>query len=143
MAARYYPGWGLALLRAALGIIFVVHGWDKLFGEAGVAGFAGLVASLGFPAPAVLAWLVALLEFLGGLALLVGWLTRWIAAALFLEILVATFAVHVQHGFFVFRPEGQWGYEYNMLILAGLGTLILAGSGKLALDDWLVRRAAG
>ncbi|HEX7119899.1 MAG TPA: DoxX family protein [Longimicrobiales bacterium] len=140
---RYYPGWGLALLRAVLGLIFLVHGWDKLFGEAGVAGFAQNLASLGFPAPDVLAWAATLVEFLGGLLLIVGWLTRWTAAVIFVEILIATFVSHVQHGFFVYRPEGEWGYEYNLLLLAGLATLVLAGSGKLALDDWLVRRAAG
>lgn len=140
---RYYPGWGLALLRAVLGIIFLAHGWDKLFGPDGVAGFAGGLAVLGFPAPGVLAWGVALVEFLGGLLLLVGWLTRWVSAVLFLEILVATFVVHVPHGFFVYAPEGEQGYEYNLLILAGLVCVILAGSGKLALDDWLVRRASG
>ncbi len=143
MAVPYYPGWGLALLRLVLGLIFIVHGWDKLFGEAGIGGFAEFLSSLGIPAPVVMAWVVALVEFVGGLLVLVGWLTRWVAIVLFVEMLVATFTVHVPHGFFVFRPEGQWGYEYNLLLLAGLGTLILSGSGKLALDDWLVRRAAG
>jgi len=47
--ARYYPGWGLAVLRLVLGLILLVHGWDKLFGEAGVAGFAGGLAALGIP----------------------------------------------------------------------------------------------
>lgn len=141
--ARYYPGWGLAVLRLVLGLIMLVHGWDKLFGDAGVAGFAGGLAAMGIPAPGVMAWVVTLVEFLGGLLLLVGWLTRWVAAVVFVELLVATFTSHVQHGFFVFRPAGEWGYEYNLLLLAGLATLILSGSGKLALDDWLVRRAAG
>lgn len=45
--ARYYPGWGLAVLRLVLGLIMIVHGWDKLFGEAGVAGFAGALAAMG------------------------------------------------------------------------------------------------
>ncbi|HEX6937914.1 MAG TPA: DoxX family protein, partial [Longimicrobiales bacterium] len=99
--------------------------------------------SLGFPAPALLAWVGTLVEFLGGLLLLVGWLTRWTAAVVFVHILIATFAVHVPNGFFVYRPEGEWGYEYNLLILAVLAALILSGSGKLAMDDWLARRAAG
>lgn len=143
MAERYYPGFGLTVLRAVLGIIFMAHGWDKLFGLDGMPGLAGMLGAMGFPAPGALAWAVVLVEFLGGLLLLVGWLTRWTAVVLLLEMLIATFAFHVDNGFFVFRPEGEWGYEYNLLILAGLGCLILSGSGKLALDDWLVRRAAG
>jgi putative oxidoreductase len=143
MGERVYPGWGIALVRVVLGIVFLVHGWEKLFGDAGVTGFAAMLGMEGFPAAGVLAWGVTLVELLGGLLLLMGWLTRWVAAVLFLEMLVALFAVHVEYGFFVFRPAGEWGYEYNLVLLAGLGCLVLAGGGKLAMDDWIVRRVGG
>lgn len=143
MAERLHAGWGIALLRVVLGIIFLVHGWDKLFGAAGVEGVAGLLATERFPAPDALAWLVAIVELLGGLLMLVGWLTRWVAGVLFLEMLVALFAVHAENGFFVFRPAGEWGYEYHLVLLAGLACLMLAGAGPLAVDDWLVGRRSG
>jgi putative oxidoreductase len=138
MADRWYPGWGLAVLRVMLGVIFLAHGADKLFGT-GVGAFVEFLEVETFPAAPVLAWGVAGLEFLGGLLLLVGWQTRWWAAALFLEMLVALFAVHVENGFFVFRDRGEWGYEYHLALLGGLGCLFLSGGGKLSVDDWRIR----
>lgn len=135
MDDRVYPGWGLALLRVMLGLIFLMHGWDKLFG-AGVGAFTEFLLLEAFPATSVLAWLVTMLEFLGGLLLLVGWLTRWAAIVLFVEMLVALFAVHAENGFFVFQPYGGWGYEYHLALLGGLGCLFLAGGGNLSVDDW-------
>lgn len=140
MAEHWYPGWGLAILRLVLGIVFLMHGWDKLFGAEGVAGVAAALGAEGFPISGVLAWVVTLVEFFGGLLLLVGWLTRWVAGVLFFEMLVALAAVHLENEFFVFQPAGEWGYEYNLVLLGGLGCLILAGGGKLAMDDWILRR---
>ena len=142
MTERFYPGWGIMLLRIGLGSIFLVHGWDKLFVGDGVATFEEFLVARSFPATAALAWIIAIVEFLGGLFLLVGWLTRWVAGVLFLEMLVALAAVHARHGFSVFQPFGEWGYEYHLIILASLGCLILSGAGVLAVDEWLGRRGA-
>src|SRR3954452_892823 len=73
-------GWGLTVLRIVVGIVFLVHGGQKLFlmGFGGVASFLG---SLGVPAPGVFAVIVTLAELLGGLALILGLFTR-IAAVL-------------------------------------------------------------
>ncbi|HEX7050924.1 MAG TPA: DoxX family protein [Longimicrobiales bacterium] len=136
MAEASRPGWGLALLRVVLGIIFLVHGSSALFFEPGVAGVAAMLAAQGVPAANAGAWVVVAAEFLGGLALLVGWLTRWVAGVLFLGTLVALFVAYAENGFFVFRPAGEWGYEYHLLLLAGLGCLVLGGAGVLAMDDW-------
>jgi putative oxidoreductase len=139
MAERWYPGWGLALLRVTLGSIFLVHGWYKIF-DWGVGGFAEFLADARFPVVTALAWIVTAVEFGGGMLLLVGWLTRWAAIPLFLEMLVAMLVIHVENGFFVYQPAGQWGYEYAIALLGGLGCMILAGGGKLSVDDWFVRR---
>ena len=139
MAERWYPGWGLAVLRVTIGGIFLVHGWYKLFGW-GVGEFAGFLAGARFPAAGALAWLVTLVEFFGGLMLIIGWLTRWAAIPLFVEILTAMLAVQFENGFFVLPPAGVGGYEYNLALLGALGCMILAGGGRLSMDDWFVRR---
>lgn len=138
MQPRWHPGWGLLLLRVAVGIIFLVHGWEKVFGRWG-GGFTEFLLHYGFPAPGVVAAVVTGIEFFGGLLLLVGFLTRWIAGILFLEMMVAAAVVHLEHGFFVFQPYGQWGYEYHLVLLGALGCLFLGGGGLLSADDWTGR----
>jgi putative oxidoreductase len=65
--------WGLLLLRVMLGVAFIYHGYGKLFGQMpGMEGFTAGVAKMGFPAPALFAYLAALIEFLGGIAVLIG-----------------------------------------------------------------------
>ena len=68
-------GWGVVPLRAVVGVVFVVHGTQKLFGF-GLAGTAGFLGSLGIPLPTVAAAVVIAVELLGGLALLLGAGTR-------------------------------------------------------------------
>jgi putative oxidoreductase len=121
--------WGLAVLRAAVGLVFMLHGWQKLF-ELGLSGVAGFFGQLGIPAPLLAATLVALLEFAGGAALLLGLFTRWLAAPLALDALVAMLLVHLPNGFFV----QNGGVELVLLLLAGSIALALAGPGAFALD---------
>ena len=64
--------WGLLVLRTVAGIIFVLHGYGKLTGNPSLELFSGMVAGIGFPAPMFFAWVVALTELLGGIALLLG-----------------------------------------------------------------------
>src|SRR5215203_4054473 len=106
-------GWGFTVLRLIVGIVFVVHGGQKLLvmGFGGVAGFFG---SLGVPAPGLFAVLVTLVEVLGGLALIVGLLTRLAAILLALDMLVAILTVHLPNG--LFASEG--GYEFPLVLLA-------------------------
>jgi putative oxidoreductase len=129
-------GWGIAVLRVVVGIVFLAHGGQKLFlwGFAGVAGFFGQV---GIPAPMLAAIVVTLVECLGGLALLVGLLTRWAAIPLAINMLVAILVVHLKAGFFL--PNG---YEFALTLLAANIALSLLGSGEAALDKLLERRQA-
>lgn len=81
----------LLILRIAIGVIFIVHGYGKLFGGApGMPAFTGMVAGLGFPMPAFFAYAAALSEFLGGIALLLGIGTR-IASVLIMIVMVVAF----------------------------------------------------
>lgn len=133
------PEWGLAVLRIVLGIVFFVHGWPKLMGG-GVNMVQGMLASVGWPVPALFAWIVTLLEFFGGLALIAGAFTRPVAALLAVEMVIAALLFHVGKGFVVFRPEGQWGYEFNLTLLAATVCLVLAGAGAWSVDGVLARR---
>ncbi|MBI3695974.1 MAG: DoxX family protein [Acidobacteria bacterium] len=126
--------WGLAILRVIVGIVFLVHGGQKLFvyGFGGVAGFLG---TLGIPAPMLSAVVVTSVEFLGGLALVLGLFTRWAALALAVNMLVAILTAHLQAGFFT--PKG---YEYALSLLGASVALALTGPGAVAVDG---RRKGG
>ena len=128
-------GWGLTVLRIVVGMVFLVHGLQKLLvmGFGGVAGFFG---SLGVPAPGLFAVLVTLVEVLGGLALIVGLLTRLAAILLALDMLVAILTVHLPNGFFV----NNGGYEFPLVLLASCVALAVAGAGEGALDGVLASR---
>ncbi len=129
-----WQGWGITALRVVVGIVFLMHGAQKLFVH-GIGGVAGGFANAGFPLPGVSAAVVTLVEFFGGIALLLGLLTRWAALLLAINMAVAVLAVHLRQGFFLPR-----GYEYALTLLAASAALVLNGSGELALDNLLWRR---
>ena len=81
---------GLLALRIAVGVIFILHGYGKLFGGApGMEAFTGMVAGIGFPAPALFAYVAALSEFLGGIAILLGVFTCVASTLIGIVMLVA------------------------------------------------------
>ena len=129
-------GWGIALLRVVVGIVFLMHGGQKLF----VLGFgkvAGFMQQLGIPLPMLSAVVVTLVEFLGGLALVVGLLTRWAAILIAFDMLVAVLVAHLHGGFFL--PKG---FEYALTLLAANVVLATAGPGAAALDAPIAKRKA-
>ena len=125
----------LAALRIILGFLFAAHGWQK-FNEWTITGTQASFAKMGVPAAEFMAPAVAVLELAGGLALILGILTRVVAALLALDMLGALFLVHAPAG--VFAANG--GYELVLLLAAAAFALALTGAGRLSLDSALFGR---
>lgn len=132
------PELGLAILRVILGVVYASHGAHKLF-VSGVGGVGEYLGSLGFPVPGFFAWFISLLEFGGGIALIVGFAVTPLALLLVVEMLLGIVLVHAPEGWFVIGP-GHDGAEYNTLLIAALLALVLGGPGAASLD---ARRSAG
>lgn len=137
--------WSPVVMRVALGVVMLVNGAAKLLGlgpetaaldgvsagfAAGIPTFTQYLRFLGVPYPGVMAWMVTFVEFFGGLFLILGVLTRLSATFITVNMLVATYLVHLQNGW----PSGNGGYEYT-LVLALLGiSLVLSGPGRLSVE---------
>lgn len=118
-------------LRVVVGVIFLVHGWQKLQG--GVPGTAGFLATLGFPAPEFFAVLLIAAEVIGGALLIIGLYTHWAAKILSFVALVALVTVHLGKGF----SMAGGGYEYILLILAASLSIMAMGGGRWSIDAHL------
>jgi putative oxidoreductase len=137
---RYWP----VPLRIILGISFMVHGAPKLFSAEGHRNFEGMLGQLGVPAPQLMSWVVGIVEFVGGIALVIGAFTWIVAALLVVDMLVAAVLVHAPAGFNFIQITGMTdqgpvfgmpGYEVNLLYIAGLLALFIGGPGPLSVDE--------
>jgi putative oxidoreductase len=129
-------GWGITVLRVVVGIVFLAHGGQKLF-VWGFSNVAGFLSQVGIPLPMLAAIVATLVEFVGGLALLLGLFTRWAAIPLAIAMLVAMLTVHLKAGFFL--PNG---YEFVLTLLAANVALALLGSGEASLERIFRQRKA-
>ena len=127
---------GLTLLRVVLGVVFLAHGYQKLF-VYGIGGVTGAFTQMGIPAAHLSAYLATFTEFFGGIALLLGLFTRLAAIPVAFTMLVAILQVHLQGGFYA--PKGV---EYPLTLLVANIALVIAGGGAFALDNVLFKTGA-
>ncbi|WP_160050961.1 MULTISPECIES: DoxX family protein [unclassified Nocardiopsis] len=127
----------LALLvaRVGLGVIFIAHGWQK-FTEYGLDGTAASFEQMGVPLPAVSALFAAVVELVGGAALLLGLAVPVAGLLLALNMLGAFALVHVSSGVFV----ADNGFELVLALAAGALVLAAVGAGRLSLDQLIAPR---
>jgi putative oxidoreductase len=125
----------VTILRVTLGFLFAAHGWQK-FNEWTIAGTQASFAKMGVPAAEIAAPAVAVLELGGGIALILGILTRIAALLLALDMLGALFLVHASAG--VFAATG--GYELVLLLAAAALAVALTGAGRISVDRALFGR---
>ena len=129
-----FEGWAPFVLRSGAGIVFLVYGIGKIFNvgpEAqGIDGFASFLTLLGVPASQIFAWVIGLIELVGGIALIVGAFTRIFAVLLGVDMIFAILLWHLPKGW----SYQTGGFEYPLMLLFVMGTLLLSGPGRLALD---------
>lgn len=135
---RLYDGlepWAHVLVRVALGLIFIPHGMQKLFGSfggPGMNGFIGLMQKFGYSAgfSSLVAWPIALLEFVGGILLIIGLFTRPVALA-FLIFMLEGARFHYGLGGFFWTARGN---EYPLLLCVVSLYLVIRGGGPYSVD---------
>ncbi|MDE0492120.1 MULTISPECIES: DoxX family protein [Psychrobacter] len=136
-----HAGYAALVLRVPVGLILMAHGAQKLFGwfgGNGLAGTAGWLASIGIEPGYLMAILAGGSEFFGGLALIIGLLTRPAALATAFTMLVAIFSVHISNGLFMSNN----GYEYALTLMVATLALMIQGGGHLSVDKLLSTRSA-
>jgi len=134
--------WTLTILRLAAGIMIFPHGLQKTFGSFGGPGFSAQMA--GFERghiPALFAFLAIMAEFLGGIGLILGALTRIAAFGLAVNMVVAVYVLNWSNGFFMNwtgRQKGE-GFEFHLLVVAILIVLMARGGGAVSVDRALAK----
>ncbi|HEX3664602.1 MAG TPA: DoxX family protein [Rhizomicrobium sp.] len=139
--------WLAIPLRVIVGFGFMQHGYAKL--ARGPENFVQILQALHIPAPHLAAWATILTELLGGAAILIGAFTAVAAIPMALVLLVAIFTVHLPNGFSSIKllsvdagggHFGPPGYECDLLYLAAIAALVLAGPGIFSVDGLIIRR---
>jgi putative oxidoreductase len=131
------PARDLALLvaRVAVGIVFLAHGWQKL-NTFGVDGTSAAFAQMGVPLPTASAWFAALVETLGGAALIVGAAVPLVGLLLIADMAGAYLFVHAGHGLFLDKN----GYEFVLTLAAASLVFAVVGPGRYSVDALLAGR---
>lgn len=132
------------IIRLVLGIILFPHGAQKMLGWFGGYGFNGTMGFLTGTAglPGFIAFLVIMIEFLGSVALVLGFATRIAAIGIIILFTGIIFTSHLQNGFFMNwagNLKGE-GYEFHLLIIGMALSLLISGAGKWSIDELLHRK---
>ncbi|AWB82294.1 hypothetical protein C3B44_07965 [Corynebacterium yudongzhengii] len=122
----------LLILRLVLGIIFVAHGYDKIF-LTGLVETTGQFSAWGVPQPQLSAYLVAGVELIGGALMVLGLLTTFVAGILLLVVAAAGYFVHLPNGLFV----ADNGIEFVAVLAAALLAIVVFGPGRASVDGAL------
>lgn len=132
------PGASSLILRLPIGFTLAAHGSQKLFawfGGYGLTGTGQWMDSIGIHPGYLMAFLAGSAEFFGGLALVLGFLTRPAALVTAFTMLIA-FTHHYPNGLFLANN----GFEYALTLLAVTATLLVQGAGRYSVDHWLFNR---
>ena len=129
-------GVGLLILRLALGLVFLIHGGQKLF-VGGFTGTADMLGQMGVPASGLIGPALAIIEPLAGTAIVLGLLTRIAGLALAIDMIGAILTFHRFHGFFV-----PTGIEFPMMLCASAVVLAALGAGHFSIDHQLAKRGS-
>ena len=135
-----YPDWllhfALLAVRIALGVCIIIHGLGKLgyhpTNPGGVPAFSEWLKALGMPFPLLNAWVATLIEFGGGILFTFGLLTRPIAFALTVNMLIASVTGHKGGGYLILNTPPGAEYAINLTVLFGM--FVLLGPGMFSLD---------
>lgn len=139
--------WAPIPIRLIVGYGFLAHGLAKI--AKGPEHFVMIVQALGVPFPMQMAWLTIAVEVICGILMIAGALIALIAIPMMIVLAVALLTVHIQFGFTSIKlmavsaagPQfGPPGMETDLLYMACLVTLVLAGPGPWSFDDWLCRK---
>lgn len=138
--------WALIPIRLIVGYAFIAHGYSKLV--EGPKHFAEILHVLGIPMPQLMAWVTIVVEFVGGLGVLLGTFVLWISVPLAAILLVSIFTVLLPYGFLSIKLQaaasnriqlGTPGYEVDLVYLGCLAALVLGGTGPLSLDHLIAK----
>ena len=125
----------LLLTRVAVGLVFLAHGWQKLFAN-GIDGTAAFFDQVGVPAARAAAWSAAVVELTGGAALVLGLAVPVAGLLLLVDMIGAFVFVHAGAGLFV----EQGGYELVLALGAAALLLAVLGAGRYSVDHQLTGR---
>lgn len=129
----------LLIVRVILGVIFIAHGYPKLF-VFGIPGFTQFLSQLGVPLPGFFAVVVSLVEFVGGIVLILGIFSRWAGLLLAINMIVATLLVKVKVGLVVPPNQAGTGAELDLALLACALTVLVFGPGSISVELGLFKK---
>ncbi len=129
----------LLVIRLILGIIFIAHGYPKFF-VFGISGFSQFLSQLGVPLPGLFAIIVALVEFVGGILLILGIFSGWIGLLMTINMLVAILLVKVKVGLIVPPNQPGTGAELGLALFALALAVLVFGPGSISVELGLFKK---